>query len=162
MEWDAIGAIGEIIGAIAVVGTLAYLARQVKTQNTATETVMYDNLISSWGVPLSMLVENAEVARIWRVGLHEPDALSDDEATQFSALFRLVINSVFKLHRLFERGVVTEAEWKLLASQAADIYDSPGGKLFAEGHPTFRELTEKILSEKMEVRSIDYFLGRCN
>ena len=30
MNWDAIGAVGEIIGAIAVVVTLFYLARQIK------------------------------------------------------------------------------------------------------------------------------------
>jgi len=33
MNWDAIGAIGEILGALAVVLTLGYLAIQVK-QNT--------------------------------------------------------------------------------------------------------------------------------
>lgn len=34
MNWDAIGAVGEILGALAVVATLAYLAIQMK-QNSA-------------------------------------------------------------------------------------------------------------------------------
>ncbi len=34
MNWDAIGAIGEIIGALAVVATLAYLALQVRHART--------------------------------------------------------------------------------------------------------------------------------
>ena len=29
MDWDAVGAVGEIVGAIAVIGTLIYLARQI-------------------------------------------------------------------------------------------------------------------------------------
>ena len=33
MNWEAIGAVGEIVGAIAVIATLAYLAIQVR-QNT--------------------------------------------------------------------------------------------------------------------------------
>ncbi len=33
MNWDAIGAIGSILGAIAVVATLFYLARQIRQQN---------------------------------------------------------------------------------------------------------------------------------
>lgn len=33
MNWDAIGAIGEIIGALAVVISLAYLASQIRIQN---------------------------------------------------------------------------------------------------------------------------------
>jgi hypothetical protein len=36
MNWEAIGAIGEIVGAVAVVGTLVYLASQVRSAKTAT------------------------------------------------------------------------------------------------------------------------------
>ena len=36
MNWEAIGAIGEIVGAAAVVGTLAYLAMQIR-QNTRSD-----------------------------------------------------------------------------------------------------------------------------
>ena len=38
MNWEAIGAVGEILGALAVVGTLAYLATQVRyAKATATD-----------------------------------------------------------------------------------------------------------------------------
>ena len=36
MNWDAIGAIGEILGAIAVVATLFYLAVQIRYARIAT------------------------------------------------------------------------------------------------------------------------------
>ena len=35
MNWDAIGAVGEILGAIAVVATLLYLARQIRAQQAS-------------------------------------------------------------------------------------------------------------------------------
>ncbi len=35
MNWDAIGAVGEILGAIAVVVSLVYLATQINTSNKA-------------------------------------------------------------------------------------------------------------------------------
>ncbi|MEZ5503454.1 MAG: hypothetical protein R3E50_12685 [Halioglobus sp.] len=39
MNWDAVGAVGEIVGAIAVLATLAYLAiRSDKVRSTATQT----------------------------------------------------------------------------------------------------------------------------
>ena len=37
MNWDALGAIGEIIGAVAVLATLFYLAAQIKMQNRQLE-----------------------------------------------------------------------------------------------------------------------------
>ena len=33
MNWEAMGAVGEIVGALAVLATLYYLAIQIKTQN---------------------------------------------------------------------------------------------------------------------------------
>ena len=33
MNWDAVGAVGELVGAVAVVATLVYLARQVQASN---------------------------------------------------------------------------------------------------------------------------------
>ena len=38
MNWEAIGAIGEIIGATAVVVSLVYLAGQIRTQNRQNRT----------------------------------------------------------------------------------------------------------------------------
>lgn len=40
-NWEAIGAIGEILGAIAVVSTLAYLAVQIRESRTATAADIY-------------------------------------------------------------------------------------------------------------------------
>ena len=37
MNWDATGAIGKLIGALAVLATLVYLARQVRQVNIATQ-----------------------------------------------------------------------------------------------------------------------------
>jgi len=39
MNWDALGAIGEIIGAAAVLVTLFYLAAQIKMQNRELEKI---------------------------------------------------------------------------------------------------------------------------
>ena len=47
MNWEAIGAIGEIVGAIAVVATLAYLAFQIKVSRQATIADMYQRRAQS-------------------------------------------------------------------------------------------------------------------
>ncbi len=63
MNWEAIGAIGEIVGAIAVVATLAYLAVQVKyAKSTAADT---NRLMRAAGVrEMSLaLMQNDEVRR---------------------------------------------------------------------------------------------------
>ena len=44
MNWDAIGAIGELVGALAVVLTLAYLALEVRRSRLIAESSAVDNL----------------------------------------------------------------------------------------------------------------------
>ena len=47
MNWEAAGAIGEIVGAVAVVATLLYLAKQTKTNTDAV--IAASTRASSWG-----------------------------------------------------------------------------------------------------------------
>ena len=44
MNWDAIGAIGEIVGAMAVVATLVYLATQIRHSYRATRASTYQEI----------------------------------------------------------------------------------------------------------------------
>lgn len=53
MNWDAVGAVGEVVGAVAVVATLAYLATQVRYAKAAT--VDANRLVRANGVREMML-----------------------------------------------------------------------------------------------------------
>jgi hypothetical protein len=55
MDWNAVGALGEVLGAIAVVFTLAYLAKQVRQSNRIAKAdafrsarIRYAGLADSW------------------------------------------------------------------------------------------------------------------
>lgn len=103
MNWEAAGAIGEVIGAIAVVGTLIYLALQIRNQNAATNLQIQESVLSGFDEPNALIAGDLARAELFNRGLSDPDSLSDDEATQFSALFRLFMNQYLKIHRLYLR-----------------------------------------------------------
>jgi NAD/NADP transhydrogenase alpha subunit len=48
MNWDAISSVAEIIGAIAVVVSLIYLASQVKQSNTQARGEAHSNWLTTW------------------------------------------------------------------------------------------------------------------
>ena len=59
MNWDAIGAVGEVVGAFAVVLTLIFLAREVRLSRLANEAASVDALATGWNSnPLSR-------AKVW-------------------------------------------------------------------------------------------------
>ena len=65
MNWDAAGAIGEIIGAIAVFLTLAYLAIQIRQNTNAVRTTALDSSVNSVMRAREKIFEDPDLVRIY-------------------------------------------------------------------------------------------------
>ena len=97
MNWDALSAIAEVIGVIAIVISLVYLAVQVKGNTEQIERAAQANRTQNW----QAVTENFNVWRqmlampgnadIWIRGINDLDGLSRDEKIVFNNL----ANSVF-------------------------------------------------------------------
>lgn len=62
MNWEALGAIGEIVGAIAVILTLLYLATQLKQNSASTRAATYSSTTDGWHTYLqTQTVEDLEL-----------------------------------------------------------------------------------------------------
>ncbi len=83
MNWGAIGAIGEIVGAIAVVATLLYLAIQTGRTRSALEasgTLSTAELFSRWRTAFIQCPDLAQIVAKANSG----DTLLEDEKLKFS------------------------------------------------------------------------------
>jgi hypothetical protein len=101
LNWEAVGALGEIVGAFAVVLTLVYLSMQTR-QNTfavrhaTTRGVTED--ANSWRYKI---IESPEVAELFRTGLQTPDSLDSNDKYRF----RLLLDALFAhWQHAFESG----------------------------------------------------------
>ena len=96
MNWDAIGAIAELLGAIGVIASLIYLATQIRQSRE--QMSQNSDLIRS---QLSMAVRESrqsatrviatdrEASRVFWAGLESRSALSEDDRHQFDPLMAL-------------------------------------------------------------------------
>jgi hypothetical protein len=66
MNWEALGAIGEIVGAVAVVVTIAYLAVQIRQNTRAVKSSVFSELQSEVRQQAFSLANDEDLARIWR------------------------------------------------------------------------------------------------
>ena len=67
MDWDAIGAIGEVLGALAVVGSLVYLAIQIRSSTKLAKAQMFQHRLVQL-VPYRLLLvcgQNFPIRRLW-------------------------------------------------------------------------------------------------
>ena len=144
MNWDAIGAIGEILGAIAVLGTLIYLAAQIRQNTASVTTATYESMMSGITDINLVIVGNPEVASILNRGARDPHSLDDEEAYRYTTLMRCWANQWLKQLRLFEGGAIGVRDWEKLAQEAAQALSSRGGKMFRARNHVFDDLYVEI------------------
>ena len=81
MDWSIQdwGAVGEVVGAAAIVATLGYLAMQIREnsrQLRLTSTLSINSLMNEGFDPIYINEKNMQ---IWTTGLKSPDVLSDGD-----------------------------------------------------------------------------------
>ncbi len=65
MDWNAIGAIGEIVGAVAVVATLGYLARQMRQANLHAKSQVRQRMIEQTQDELYVIVNDPSIHELF-------------------------------------------------------------------------------------------------
>ena len=111
MNWDAIGAIAETLGAVGVIATLAYLATQI-AQNTRTVRSSAAAALAQTNNSVGLaLVQDADVNRIWWTGIADPNALSESDLRRFSSIVALQVNAAQQAHTQFLEGAITQKNW---------------------------------------------------
>jgi hypothetical protein len=90
INWEALGAVGEVVGAIAVVVTLLYLTVQLR-QNTRTVEHSIQRGVHEDGAEwMYKLVENPELTELYRSGMNGDDLSSNDRLR-----FGLLLSQLF-------------------------------------------------------------------
>ena len=88
MDWDALGAISETVGAIAVVVTLAYLAVQIRQNTRTTQTASHHAITDSLNQGNIAVAQDAELAQIWITGCVDRTSLTEVERERLDSLLR--------------------------------------------------------------------------
>lgn len=130
MNWDAAGAVGEIIGALAVFLTLVYLARQINQNTKAVRATALDSSVSSSLEVRGKIFEDPGLTAIYLKGLVNPDELNEIDKARFKLLLD---NITWALWNLYSQADVAELSSDLWESQKAVLkrtYSSQGGKWF--------------------------------
>ena len=106
MNWSMLGALGEIVGAAAVVLTLVYLARQLRSATAADQRSRYDELTTELAGVARGWAENDALSDIMFRGFRDPDSLDPDEIFRFySSLYGAMKAWEAVTHYSSEKGV---------------------------------------------------------
>lgn len=132
MNWAAIGATGEVIGALVVFLTLVYLAIQIRQNTHATRAASHHAVTDALNQLNLALAENEEVANIWVSGMNDRRSLSDIQRERFDALLRAYMHVCDTMYYQAQVGAGDNGLWKAEERYLAVILTSPGGKEWFE------------------------------
>ncbi len=158
MNWDAIAAVGELLGALAVLITLVYLAVQIKQNTLAVATATYESTMAGFNDINVVVASHPALASVLDRGCQNPGLLNAEEVVQFNFLLRCYANQWWKLFKLYERGNLPEEEWSVFAREAAQFLEQPGCKPFCEANALFTDLYTELEKHKGGVIS-DFGFG---
>jgi len=143
-NWDAISAVGQMIGAAAVLITLIYLAIQIKQNTAAVATATYESTMTGFNDINVVVASHPALASLLDRGCRSPDLLDAEEAVSFNFALRCYANQWWKLFKLYQRGSLPEKEWRIFAREAAQFLDQPGCKPFRAQNALFADLYEEV------------------
>ena len=134
MNWEALGAVAEMLAAMGVIVSLLYLASQVRENTDSIRFSRYDSFIHASTDVRKMIIENEDVASIRERGLREPSELNSVENVRLSAMLYSATQVMETLHlQLIQSGLDTGI-WERQAAGITRLMESPGGIKWWEEH----------------------------
>jgi len=147
---------------IGVVVGLIFLGMEVRDAKQMAQAQMADAAVAGHNELNLALISDPQVARVFVVGLYEPDRLTDTEAVQFAAWMRAFVNQQLRLRRMHELGFESAEGRSFEVRQLASMLSTPGGKQFLDSN---REVFPAAILNEIEpflgtVAADDFILGR--
>ena len=128
MNWEAIGAVGEIAGALGVIISLIYLASQIRTQNRESRLAAATEWTNQWNDFLASVAERPRLAEVWMKGLQDFSSLNESEVIQFSASIGRFFRVAESLHDQYTQGRLDPKTWRGIGRTLSDVSRNPGVK----------------------------------
>jgi len=130
MNWEAVGAIGEIAGAGAVVVSLAYLAIQVRHNTRAMRRSSSSDAVASFRDFLGQIAHDPDTARIFRKGLESLDSLNEEDLARCWVLLYIMFKTFDDLHYQHRLGLMDPEVWKSYEFFAKGYLTGPGARQY--------------------------------
>ena len=124
MNWEAIGAVGEVGGAIAVVVSLVYLAIQVRSQVSESRIASVHEITAAFRSAITSS-QDPQRAELYARAVKAFDELSEAERIQFISMAQGLLRVWEEAYYQHEAGRLDQRIWKALA-QYTDIISAQG------------------------------------
>ena len=153
MNWDAISAISEIVGAIAVIVTLLYLAVQIREGARASRSAAVTDATTAMQAWYQDLGNNASTSGLFLDGMTKPESLSTHDQFQFVMLTHSAFLGFQRSYFLSQAGTLDISLRDSIGTAIHAVNHLPGMALYwqqrkAFFQPEFVAWVEELLARE--------------
>ena len=163
MNWDAIGAIAETLGAVGVIASLVYLAGQIRQsreqmrENTrAVRANGYQTFFQNLDEVTTRSSSSPEMQHAMRIGMADFDQLDEEGRYFFNNWIIGLLLAFENGHYQYRTGILEEDRWQILHPIIASAVVNPGVRKWWRQNQMendflggdFTALVEEILAEE--------------
>jgi hypothetical protein len=150
MNWEAVAAIAEAVGALAVFVSLVYLAYQIRQNTASIKASSYDSFVSHTSSLAALLLSNEDLGRAWGRGLAKPDELNPTDRQRFHSLMLRFYRQLESAHRQSASGLIEPDLFGVWWQEALQYAREPGAAAWWRANrqfftTTFREFANREL-----------------
>ena len=138
------GSIGELVGGVAVIITLIYLAIQIREYRLGMSSATLHATVQGFNQVNLLLGEHPEIAEVIERGVNDPDSLDEREQAQYVWVQRAYVNIYEDLYQQYQSGACPKAFWEKFARELKQTLDAPGGQRFRVANGSYRDLYSYI------------------
>jgi hypothetical protein len=148
MNWDAVSAVSQLIGSIAVVISVLYLAVQLRSSTRVARVAAMDAAAAALRDVTKPFMENAELGRLWRIGLENLEALSPEDQARFFHAAHQFLKALETIHYHYVYGLLDPQLWSGWRELLHHYVASPGIKYYLDRRsPVFSERFRNFIAE---------------
>ena len=137
MNWDAIGAVGEILGAMAVIASLIFVGVQIRSNTRATQTAATHNISNTFLTLFKSFSDDPEMGRLWIQQTRDISDLTASDVQRLMFISAMALKALEDAFHQYQMGQMTDDMWAGWQVQIITICSYPGVRHYWEHRKNF-------------------------
>jgi len=159
MNWEAIGAIGDLLGGVGVIVSIVYLAVQIRANTRATKGSASFAATHSWAHTNEWLAQLPDEQMLLFSRCLEPDARTEDFSDAEHVRIQLALRAIYQKlegqYYLARHGLLDPGMWRGRSRVARGMIEQPLLRAWWENELRNATFSEEFVSALLRATPID-------
>jgi hypothetical protein len=141
MTLEQLGGLGEFVGALAILVSLVYVAREIHENSQSTRLAALQSAMLADQIVMELPARDRDLARVIRIALGFAEgSLNEDELSHFRYWMFLGLRANENLFVQHKAGMIDDDTWAARSRSLLFVLASPGGRrVWEEASNTYRD-----------------------